>query len=274
MVTTSPGISLPDKPRSKAAHVMSRAPLSVRRPGKKLNLPPPLNLESSLSTKPTMLRDIGRSRRVPKVGPAETHASRQTKTRISPTANSGSSTRVGILGAPALASIKSRCGGGGGIGGGDGDANGAGGDFGGDGTGGGDGGSAGGIGDDGGCGGCEGGDGVGVWGFPFGCMGLEGGAGGNGGGEGGDGGTLAGSIGGTSCWRSTDPRRALFPAEQAASMTSMLSARPSIAPGQAGRRPSAKTLKGKSWEGRRRERGCSREVGIRCSRALTQRTDG
>ena len=125
-----------------------------------------------------------------------------------------------------------RCGGGGGIGGGDGDANGAGGDFGGDGTGGGDGGSAGGIGDDGGCGGCAGGDGVGVWGFPFGCMGLEGGEGGNGGGEGGDGGTSAGSMGGTSCWRSTDPRRALFPAEQAASMTSMLSARPSISAAQ------------------------------------------
>jgi hypothetical protein len=231
MVTTSPGISLPLKPRSKAAHVMSRAPLSVRRPGKKLSLPPPLNLARSLSTKPTMLRDIGRSRRVPKVGPADTHASRQTKTRISTTANSGSRTRVGILGAPALASIKSRCGGGGGIGGGDGDANGAGGDFGGDGTGGGDGGSAGGIGDDGGCGGGAGSGERGVWVFPLGCSGLLGGDGGNGGSEGGDGGTSAGSMGGTSCWRSTEPCRALFPAEHAASMTSMLSARPSISPG-------------------------------------------
>ena len=59
-------------------------------------------------------------------------------------------------------------------------------------------------------------------------MGLEGGAGGCGGGEGGDGGTLAGSMGGTSCWRSTDPCRVPFPAEHAVSMTSMLSARPSI----------------------------------------------
>eukprot|EP00964_Phaeocystis_antarctica_P043121 scaffold24718_cov56-Phaeocystis_antarctica.AAC.6 len=35
-------------------------------------------------------------------------------------------------------------------------------------------------------------------------------------------------MGGTSCWRSTDPCRVLFPAEHAVSMTSMLSARPSI----------------------------------------------
>jgi len=127
-----------------------------------------------------------------------------------------------------LASITTRCGGGGGIGGGDGDANGAGGDLGGDGDGGGDGGSEGGIGDDGGCGGSAGGGERGVCSFPLGAMGLAGASGGDGGAEGGDGGTLAGSMGGRSCWRSTDPCREVFPAEHAARMASMLSARPSI----------------------------------------------
>ena len=229
IVTTSPGISLPLKPMSKATHVINRAPLSVRKSGKKESLDRPRKSASTLSTKAITLREIGRSRRVPNVGPAETHASRHTKIRTSPTASSGSSTRVGMRGAPALASTTSRCGGGGGIGGGDGDGNGDGGDFGGDGNGGGDGGSAGGIGGDGGCGGCAGGSGVGDPGEAFGCMGLEGGDGGDGGGDGGDGGTLAGSMGGSSCWRSTDScRAAVFPAEHAASMTSMRSTRPSI----------------------------------------------